>query len=442
VSNSISSKLKSDSFWVAFGFAVNATSSLFISIILARVLDPESVGLYFLAFSISIIFSGILQFGFNITVVRLISASIANNKLSELRNTLINLLLLIMFLSGLLAFFFMTDMASDFFKLIQKNQSLSTYIPLIGFWVLFISIRSYLAEVFRGFHDIKMAAIYQRILPNIVVVIAIFLFYIADIQMDLYFVLYMSMITNALLVLFALYPFYKKISVLPKGQQVSLMPMIHSSAPIAVGQIFQFIVTQTPLWVLGAVSTADKVADYGVAFRLAAVISLPLLIANNVVMPHVSKYHSTDNTESLNKLIRYAVTITSFISIALLLVYVVLGEEVLVAFYGPGYNAAYIILIIIGCAHVVNVASGSPAVVLAMACKEKYVFYSSVLAAIVTFLLSIVVIPEYGLIGAAFTTAFGLIFLNALLVFFSYKILGYKTYLSINSVQTTIKRVL
>lgn len=434
-------KLKSDSFWVALGFAINAISSLVIGMLLTRILNVQSVGLYFLAFSVSIMLSGIIQFGLNVTVVRLISASVANNKLLNLRSILIKLLFFIVILAGGVALCLMSGITRDLFDSFQDDQLLSSYIYLVGWWVFFTVIRSYIAEVFRGFQDIKLAALYQRILPNMIVVLVLLVGTITSASMDLSFVLYLSIYANAILVFFSLYPFIKKIGSLPSGQSASIKPMLFSSTPIAFGQIFQFFVTQTPLWVLAAIASAEDVADYGVAFRLAAIISLPLLIANNVIMPHVSKYHANNNKKSLIILLQYAVTLTSLVSFIFLFIYIFMGEQLLILLYGPGFNSAYLILLIISCGHVMNVLSGSPAVVLAMACKEEYVFYSSLFAAIATLLFSFLMVFEYGVYGAAIATAFGLIFLNLILVYFSYKTLGYKTFFSLGSLKTTFNRV-
>ena len=435
-------KLKSDSFWVAIGFLINATSSLVISMLLTRILDANNVGMYFLAFSVSIILSGIVHFGLNIAVVRIISSSEAKGDLTQLRSLLVKMLLFITLWSGIIVFLFMTDVVRDIFIYYKNSNSLSSYISLVGIWVFFIALRSYIAEVFRGFHDIKLAAIYQRILPNVLLVALIWVLYVFGYPMDLFFIIIATISVNGILVIFALYPFFIKLMNLPKGKTAKLRPIVYSSSPIAIGQILQFIITQTPLWVLGAVALAGGVADYGVAFRLAAIISLPLLIANNVIMPIVSNYHSTENTLKLKRLIQYSVASTSFLSVLMVIVYVIFGDGLLALLFGEKYQSAYMILIIISIGHVFNVLSGSPAIILAMAGKEIYIFYSTLIAAISTFLLSILFIPAYDVYGAAFVTGFGLVFLNIIMVVFCYRVLGYKTYLSIEAIMLTIKRSL
>lgn len=441
VSGDLKSKLASDSFWVALGFGVNAISALVTSMLLTRILDAESVGTYFLAFSLVIMLSGIAQFGLNITVVRFVGGSEKKGELSNLRSMIIKMLMFVVFIGSVIAVFFMTDTARNIFGRFQGGQALAPYITLVGLWIFFMAIRSFLAEVFRGFHDIKEAALYQRILPNVLVVAALIFLYFAQIPTDLYFVLCIPLFANAMLALIAYFSFRTKISPLPENHSASLKKILHSSTPIATGQILQFVVTQTPLWVLGAVLSAESIASYGVAFRLAAIISLPLLVANNVIMPLVAKHHSNDNKQDLTTLIQYAVTITSVLSISLLTIYAIAGEWMLIFLFGAEYGTAYIMLIIIGCGHVINVLSGSPAIILAMAGKERYVFYSSVLAALATFFISIFIIPIYGETGAAVVTAFGLVALNFILVFYSHKVLGYKTYLSISTIKTTLTRL-
>ncbi|MCF6355773.1 MAG: oligosaccharide flippase family protein [Candidatus Polarisedimenticolaceae bacterium] len=431
-----------DSFWVSLGFGINALSALIISILLTRILDAESMGVYFLAFSLIMIFSMASQLGLNTTVVRIISSATLEEKRSFLNKTIIKMLLVIASISALMMLFFMSDYVGLLLDLFSSMNLISSSMYIIGLLILIIAIRTFIAEVFRGFGDIKRASLYQRILPNILMLSMLFLIVASNYKTDLHIVLNILLLANFILCMIIFVPFKNKLNKLSGNDSLAIGTLLSSSSPIAASQICQLIFTQIPLWVLGATSLPEDIANYGVAFRLAALVSLPLLIANNVIMPHVAKQHATNNKHDLNALIQITVIITSLVSLLFLVVFAFFGDKVLALLFGEEYVIAYLILLVIGCGQAVNVFSGSPAVILAMAGKETYVLYSNLFASIIVLVASVIIIPIYGAVGAAVVTAIGLIVVNIFLSYYSYKIIGYKTYISVASIKSAKYRLL
>ncbi len=431
-----------DSIWVSLGFGVNAVSALLISILLTRILDVASVGGYFLAISLIMIFSMMSQFGLNTTVVRIIGSSTEEEKNSVLRKTIIKMLGVVISLSAFVSFFFMSDAVVLFLERFTSLALISASIYIIGLLVLSTAIRMFLAEVFRGFGDIRRASLYQRILPNILMLSVLFLIYAVEYEIDLQTVFSILLLVNIFLLISMFIPLKGKLNTLSGSDNLPMGNLLSSSASIAASQTCQLMFMQIPLWVLGATYIPEDIANYGVAFRLAALVSLPLLIANNVIMPHVAKHHAAKNEHGLNALIQNTVTVTSLVSLFLLAVYGFFGEQILTMLFGSEYALAYLILFIIGFGQAVNVFSGSPAIVLAMAGKEIYVLYSNLFASIIVFIASTIVVPIYGALGAALVTALGLIVVNVILSYYCYKVLGYRTYLSVLSFKSAAYRLL
>ena len=440
--NRYKSKLASDSLWVMLGFGINALSALVTSMLLTRILDIKSVGVYFLAFSCTMVLSRLAQYGLNVSVVKYIGGAQKDDEHKSLRNLILKMLSIVILGASIFALLFVSGITKSAFDNLVKEKLFTEYLTLIGFWIFFIAIRSFLAEVFRGFHDIKHAALFQRILPNILLVMILLSIYYLKLSVDLYSIILIPIFIDVLIILLIVPPFLSRIKSLNGKQHTPIRSVLQSSTPLAIGQLLQFVISQTPLWVLGTVSAADSIANYGVAYRFAAIVSLPLLVANNVIMPLVAKYHSTNNRSELDNMIHVAVTLTSASSILLLMIYVFFGEWLLKVFFGVEYSDAYSLLVIIGCGYAVNVLSGSPSIILAMSSKEKYIFFSSLSAALMTLAFSYISIPVYGVHGAALSTAFGVITLNMMLLYYCRKVLGYKPNLSFVSIKTTMGRII
>ncbi len=431
-----------DSIWVSLGFGINALSALIIGILLTRILDAENVGAYFLVFSLIVIFSTFSQLGLNTTVVKTIGGATQKTKKTTLNRTVIKMLWMVLSAGALIMIFFMSDFSALFFIVFKPMSLISSSMHVVGIVILLTAARMFIAEVFRGFHDIRRAALYQRILPNVLILFLLFLIFYANLQVDLNIVLDVLLLVNTVLAIAIFFPFKRKLDGLPGNDSLPAGQLLSSSMPIAMSQLLQLVFSQIPLWVLGVTALAEDVAEYGVAFRLAALVSLPLLVANNVIMPHVAKHYSVGNISGLNDLVQVAVAITSFIALLFMAVFCMFGKEFLGLLFGEEYMSAYMILLIIGFGQVANVFFGSPAVVLAMAGKEMYVLYSNFFALIVVSVVSVLAVPVYGATGAAIATAVGLAVVNLFLVYYSYRMVGCKTYMSAASVKSIKCRLL
>lgn len=424
------SKVTADSAWVTAGFATNAFASLFVSILLARLFSENNVAIYFLFFSMVIILSAITQVGLNVTVVKVLNKP----KYIELRLAYLIKMIFVILASNISLSAIIILTPSDFFtEVITTEENINQYIYIVLLWVLFFSLRSYLSEVFRGFHDIKRAALYQRIFPNILLMLLLIIVYIFQLNIELHTLLISIVFINFFLICISLPRFMAYLKVLTYKPGVQFTHILASGGPIVMGQSIQFLITQSPIWILTIVSTLESVADYGVATRLAAVVSIPLLIANNVIMPKIAKLFGDENIASINKTLNVSVIASSSLSLIVTIILVIYGEWLLLLLFGEEYLLAYDLLIILCIGNLINVVSGSPAVVLAMAGFENYVMYSSFLAGILTISICFSIIPTYGAVGAAIAASIGISALNLVLVLFCYKLTDAKTYLQMPS---------
>ncbi|MEW8052526.1 MAG: oligosaccharide flippase family protein [Candidatus Thiodiazotropha sp.] len=424
----ICSKTSTDGVWVLSGFAINAMSSLVVASLLAKIFYEKDVAIYFLSFSFVTILSTVSHLGQNVAVIKILNNP---NYIDHRLSYLVKMLLMIIVFNMLLAVILLTIPFTYMSTFLHTNAEVYSYITVVICWILFLAIRSFIAEVFRGFHDIKRAAIYQRILPNTLLMLYLILVYYAGINIKLKILLIAIVIINIGILIVGLNDLFRKIQGMTYVKGVNAAIAIKSGLPIVLGSVIQFLITQSPIWILTIVSSIESVAAFGVAARLAAVISMPLLIANNVLMPRVAKLFGMMDIIEINRTLNYSVIITTSISVLIAIIFIVKGEWLLVQLFSESYTDAYTLLIIMSIGYLINVVVGSPALVLAMGGKEKYVFYSSALAGILTFIICIKIIPLYGSIGAAIAASIGLSFLNICLVLFCYHLLNIKTYFTV-----------
>ena len=98
-----------------------------------------------------------------------------------------------------------------------------------------------------------------------------------------------------------------------------------------------------------------------------------------------------------------------------LFVIIVVGGRFLLAAFGPGFEDAYIPLVILGAGQLVNALCGPVGLLLMMTGNERLTLAVLVGSVIVNLVLNVLLIPVWGLTGAAVSTGVSMALWNILL---------------------------
>ncbi len=417
--------------WVTGGFVINALAALVIGALLARILSTEDVGLYFLAFSLVISGSSIVQFGITRTVVRLVASAVTAKQLGQARSVIVKAFFFVAVTSILVTGLLGSNVGTWLAATIFDNSRLSDYFFLLGLWLSASALRSIVAESFRGLHNIKMAALGLRILPN-VLLSAIFIgMWFSGHIFSLSDVFIISVITGTVVFLYTGIKLYRHISAFPQTEGITLSGILRPSLPLFITQTLRIIMVQAPIWILGATQMEGELALFGTAARVSALIAMPILIANNVIMPMVASLYSSNEHEKLSRLLSASALLTAVPSSLIFIVFLFVGADVLELVFGNDYRGGINPLLILSAGLLFNVYAGSATVALAMTGNERRVLRSAIIATSISLGVGIVLIPQMGAVGAAIAASTGLGIYNIFLCWHCQDVLGLRTYVSL-----------
>lgn len=162
-------------------------------------------------------------------------------------------------------------------------------------------------------------------------------------------------------------------------------------------------------------------AVYATAFKFALFSGFGLVILNQIMVPHYAKHFKNgDDKLNLEKIIKPNVRLSFGLSLTVFLFLIFLSPFLLSFFgkTGESYELSYTPIIILAIGQLINVAVGSTGYILTMAKKENLVFISVIIGAIINLILNIVLLPLYGIIGAAIATSASMIAWNILMLIF------------------------
>mgnify|MGYP003983354195 CR=1 FL=1 len=176
------------------------------------------------------------------------------------------------------------------------------------------------------------------------------------------------------------------------------------SMPLYGVVMLHLIILWSPLLILGAWESSETVGIYTAASRTAFLISFVLVAVNSISAPKFAALYQNGDMDSLGKMARNSVKITSLLSFPVLLLFIFAPEWIL-SIFGEQFKQGAVVLIILAVGQFVNVATGSVGVLLMMSGNEKLMRNNLLFCAIVGILLNLWLIPCFGIIGCAVAAA-------------------------------------
>ncbi len=188
-----------------------------------------------------------------------------------------------------------------------------------------------------------------------------------------------------------------------------------SILPLSLTAGLQVINTQADILILGLFRPAEDVGVYKVAVQAAMLIPFGLQAVNMVIMPYIARLHAEGDQRRLQRLVTQSARAILALALPLVLAFVFFGDAILSFAFGPEYVRGHTALILLSLGQLVNAAMGSVNVLLNMTGHERETLRGVAVAALANLILNFVLIPTFGLVGAAAATACTFVIWNLLL---------------------------
>lgn len=423
------SRLFSGGIWAVGGKVFVLPLGLFISAILARVLSPDDMGAYI--FAQSIVLSGIVvaQLGLGPTAVRMIATPLGAGDKGALRDNLQNLLQWGMV--GVL-------MTAVFLNLFSTRLGIKPDIVIwVSLWVVVLATQKLIAEVLRGFHDIRGAALIGDAsvggLISYMAAAAMLLFvWRVYGQISLSTAIILTVAAGTIAVVWACVMLAKRLRMLslPKGHGRNYFSwrFLYAALPVLIHSLAVLLQNQSGIWMLQAFQPSSEVALYGVAMRLVALIAVPLSVVNSVISPMIPDLFWQGETGKLERILRGLATLSTLPAIMALGIFVLAGPFFLGLLFGEFYKNANSLLIILTIGAVFNVMAGSSGLTLIMTGHQRTLMGISVGAGLLTVVAVYFAASRFGAIGVASVVSASLLLRNVLMIYFNKRLMGIWTH--------------
>lgn len=185
--------------------------------------------------------------------------------------------------------------------------------------------------------------------------------------------------------------------------------------PFAAMEGMFLLNNQIDIVLLGFFSNTTEVGIYRVASQGALFVGLGFGALGVALMPHYTRLHAMGDIRRFGILSSVGALGGFLMGVPVFLVFLVFGQRILEFVFGHGYVSAYLAMVILSGAQLLNVLFGMSGRLLNAAGFEKEAAFGVMVGAICNIVLNLILIPSFGIAGAAVATGISLVAWNIIL---------------------------
>jgi O-antigen/teichoic acid export membrane protein len=188
----------------------------------------------------------------------------------------------------------------------------------------------------------------------------------------------------------------------------------------------RLILQRFDILMLGSMISTDAAGVYSAAARVSPFIAFGLTAMNAIAAPTISELYTRGDMKRLQYLCGMVSTSAFGFAVPAFLLIAVVREPVLFLF-GAGFEVGKSALLILMIGQLVNAISGPSGLLLTMTGHERPASFILGGGVLLNILLNALLIPPYGMNGAAFASAVSIAFWNLAMVWYAKRRLGIYT---------------
>ena len=387
-------------------------------LILPNYLAPASLGLVITIRDVSIFFSRLSQGGMMPSTVRFFPYFKGTKDKLNSYHTFSMLYAMIGFVLFSIILILFEDKILSFYTV--KAPEIVKYFHFIFPLIFFYVVIDFLGVFFISLKDYVTYSIFKSVFIRIIILALVGCF--LHFKFDLNNFIKLFIIAHYLILVGLLILFYTKHKL---GFSLS-----HFKEIVEVGFIkfasFNYMngfISYTVRYIDGLMIVAylgvGSAGIYGVGFLMASVIEMPRAALNSIISPLIASHWKENEVDKIAELHKKA-SLNQLIIGLLLFVSIVVNLDDIFSLIKPEYAGGITIVILIGLSKLINMSTG---VSLEIITNSKYYKFNTVNAILKFGLVvgtNVILIPTYGIKGAAFATLISIIGCELILMAFIY----------------------
>ena len=398
-----------------------------LTLVIAHLFGAKGLGDYVLAITVLRLFTLLSKIGLDTTSIRFIASFASQKKWTSIfhfRKQVVIILSFTSIISSLLMYF----LANPIADLININYR---YVEINAFFVMPMAFFMLHYQSLRGLKRIAEFSFFYRMSQAFFSVISIVIIYqfTQGSEAPVYAYLVSVFIVSLLSFLSFRYCLKNRSDGEESAEQeiMSYSTLLKISIPLMFAQSVQFIMAWTDKLMLGAMTTPEDVGIYHTAFKLSMFAAVALMSINSIAAPKFAEMFGKDDMEGLKKVVHQSTKMIFWTSVPLVTIFFIFPEFFL-GLFGEEFKIGVAAFIFLSCGRLISSFSGSVGNVLQMTGNQNIYAKILLFGAILNVTLNLILIPKYGINGAAIASMSSLIVWNLSMVLVVKKKFGFYTF--------------
>ncbi len=420
-------------FWSLTGSVATKFISFIYLIIVARMLTQEDIGTFYLALSIVSTVSILSDLGFSSAFIRYVPYFSGKKEDEKVFFLLGGGYLL----SGTLSIIFAIILffGAGFFGAILKNSELEKPIQFLAFYLVigtFFGLNNLFMQGRKKIKESNIVVNFQNTLKLIITVILFFFFERSLTSLSLAFV---ASVLIALILSFwyvrkdlsqihisTILKKYKELrdlyfEVISFGLSISLITALYA----IIGNTDKILLS----YMLPEAESATVIGVYTIAISFAGLVALFPTAIGVIFFPVISELYGKNDRKKMAEVSQTAMRWVLFLLTPFTLIFIVFPDNLLQIFYGTAYVSGATVLAIFALGTFLRFLAYVHGYLLAAARFIKIELIVALFAALINIVLNIILIPIYGINGAAIASAISFSVVAILLIYYVKKIFNF-----------------
>jgi O-antigen/teichoic acid export membrane protein len=394
-------------------------------LLVTRLYGAATYGSFALALTLLIVCSVVGRLGLNIALLRMVAEHASQGRLGVVKDVFTKALAVTVPAAVVLAAVFYAS--ADFLATSVFGQpALATYFRIMALVLVPHVVYQLFIEGLRGLKRILAYGFFVDV--SIFLVASITLIVLAG-RLDPALatgVSYLVGVTTSFVAAGAIWLRASAFFTTTRQRRVELRGMLAVAMPLLLGSSLVLIMNWADNIMLGIMTDASAVGVYDVVFRLSVIAGAALQAVNGIAAPKFAECYGAGDVGQLRRIVKGSTRIIFWSTLPVVLVCVAF-PRFLLGLFGAEFESGAVAFVLLLLGTFVSAISGSVGFILRMTGKERVYQNIVLVATIMNIVLNAILIPIFGISGAAFASMTSIVFWNLACVYVVRRVYGFYT---------------
>jgi len=375
---------------------INIQQFLFLPI-LSRNLGVEIYGIWSQVITAINLILPVVLFALPITFVRFSAGLKDPDKISSNYYTMLFFIILSSVV-WVIIFYFLSPFINSTF--IETKKPILNIVRISSLLLIAYSLSQFSSNYFRSFQMEKTYSLFQILQSSGVLLLMII---VIRLGYGLFECILSIIIVYAILFIVSQYIIYKEIGFSIPDLKL-LKPFLIFSLPLIPIGLINWVINASDRYVIGYFFQVIEVAKYSAAYTVAMIIQLFYAPFYFLLLPKLTELIESQNFYALNKVIHYSNKLPLLVSIPSIIGFYVLYKEIFSFILGETMDVSNLLIPMISLGYVFYLTGSFYDHILILSKNTKYSLYGNIFAGIINLIGNIILVPLFGIMGAAIMT--------------------------------------